>query len=169
MMREQEVYRLQKYEFFNRLESIIADAQTAVLATVDEEGRPKMRWMTPATLKGRPGYIYAVSAKEAEKVFELYHNPKVEWMIQSKVLDRIINIKGFVNILDNPSIRTEILQAIGKKLEIFWKINLQDTEFVVLETVLEEAIYFEPIKGKTEIIAFKGGEMNEPSSSSRKI
>ena len=147
---------MQKYEFFNRLESVIADTQTAVLATVDEDGGPKMRWMTLTTLKGRPGFIYAVAAKESKKVLELDKNTNVEWMIQSKSLDQIINIKGVVNILDNPSMRTEVLQTIGKRLEIFWKVNLRDTEFVVLETVLEEAIYFEPMKGKNEKISFEG-------------
>ena len=50
-------------------------------------------------------------------------------MIQSKALDRIINIKGFINIIDNPSMKTEILQTIGKRLNVvIWKVNLQDTE-----------------------------------------
>ena len=48
-------------------------------------------------------------------------NPKVEWMIQSKNLDCIINIKGTVNILDNPSIRTEILHAIRTAVGDIWK------------------------------------------------
>ncbi len=126
-----------KYEFFNCLDSLIADAQTAILATVDEDGRPKMRWMTPTTLKDRQGFIYCVTAKSSKKIDELNKNPRVEWMIQSRALDRIINIKGYVN-----------------RLNVFWKINFEDTEFVVLETVLEEAVYFEPMKGRTEKIYF---------------
>ena len=143
-----------KYEFFNYLDSLIADAQTGILATVDENGRPKMRWMTPTTLKDRQGFIYSVAAKSSKKIDELNKNPRVEWMIQSRALDRIINIKGYVNIIDNPSMRTEILDAIGRRLNVFWKINFEDTEFVVLETVLEEAVYFEPMKGRTEKIYF---------------
>jgi len=149
---------LYKYEFFNCLDSLIADAQTAILATVDENGRPKMRWMTPTTLKDRQGFIYSVAAKDSKKIGELNKNPKVEWMIQSKALDRIINIKGYINIIDNPSMKTEILQTIGRRLNVFWKINLQNTEFVVLETVLEEAVYFEPMKGRTERFCFGEGD-----------
>ncbi|MFY9177842.1 MAG: pyridoxamine 5'-phosphate oxidase family protein [Clostridiales bacterium] len=147
-----------KYEFFNCLDSLITEVQTAVLATVGKDGRPKMRWMTPATLKERQGFIYCVAAINSDKVADLNKNPKVEWMIQSKALDRIINIKGFINIIDNPSMKTEILQTIGKRLNVFWKVNLQDTEFVVLETVLEEAVYLEPMKGKMERICFREGD-----------
>ncbi|NLN41018.1 MAG: pyridoxamine 5'-phosphate oxidase family protein [Clostridiales bacterium] len=147
-----------KYEFFNCLDSLIADAKTAILATVDDDGRPKMRWMTPTTLKDRQGFIYSVAAKNSKKIDELSKNPKVEWMIQSRALDRIINIKGHINIIDNPSMKTEILQSIGKRLNVFWKINLENTEFVVLETVLEEAVYFEPMKGRTERIGFGEGD-----------
>ncbi|NLJ41717.1 MAG: pyridoxamine 5'-phosphate oxidase family protein [Clostridiales bacterium] len=149
---------MQSYEFFRRLESVISDAQTAVFATIDENGIPRMRWLTPTTLKGRPGYIYSVAEKGSRKTREVEKNPKVEWMIQSKSLDRIINVRGVVSILDNPSIKTEILQTIGKRLNIFWKVSTPDPEFVVMETVIEEAVCFEPLKGKSENISFKGGD-----------
>ncbi|HZJ82544.1 MAG TPA: pyridoxamine 5'-phosphate oxidase family protein [Clostridia bacterium] len=150
---------MEKHECLNKVEDIIEDAQTAILATVDEEGRPRMRWMTPTTLKGRQGCIYTVAAKGSNKLMDLQQNEKVQWMIQSKDLDRIINIKGFINVIDNPSMRTEIMEAIGKRLNVFWKVNLKDTEFVVLETILEEAVYSEPMKGKVETICFREGDL----------
>ena len=149
---------MQIYEFFNKLEAIIADFGTAILANIDEDGVPRMRWMTPATLKGRPGCIYCVGAKNSRKMMGLRLNPKVEWMIQSKNLDCIMNIKGTVNILDNPSIRTEILHAIGPQLEIFWKTNLEDTEFLVIETVMDEAILYEPMLCKSKKVSFREGD-----------
>ncbi|HZJ57684.1 MAG TPA: pyridoxamine 5'-phosphate oxidase family protein [Clostridia bacterium] len=155
---EREVSKLRRYEFFNRLEGIIAEIGTAILANIDEDGTPRMRWMTPATLKGRPGFIYCVGAGNSKKVKGLRINPKAEWMIQSKNLDCIINIKGTVNILDNPSIRTEILHTIGPRLGMFWKTNLEDTEFVVLETVMDEAIFFEPMLCKSKRVSFREGD-----------
>jgi general stress protein 26 len=148
---------LQRYEFFNRLEAIIAEVGTAILANIDEDAGPRMRWMTPATLKGRPGCIYCVGAKDSRKIMGLRLNPNVEWMIQSKNLDCIINIKGTVNILDNPSIRTEIIHAIGPKLGVFWKTNLEDTEFLVLETVMDEATLYEPMLCKSRKVSFREG------------
>jgi len=36
---------MDKRELMNRVEEILEDAKAGVLATVDEEGRPLLRWM----------------------------------------------------------------------------------------------------------------------------
>lgn len=133
---------------------IIGEAKTAVLATADENGQPFMRWMTPTLLKDRPGAIYAVTSPEFRKSTQLAANPKAQWMFQTKLLDRIATVTGLVNIVDNSAMKAEVLEGIGRKLNVFWKINTDPSKLVVLETVVERAEYFEPMKGVHESISF---------------
>lgn len=149
---------MEKHEFLNRLKDMIEEAGTGILATVDKGGKARMRWMTPTTIRGRRGCIYTVAAKGSKKLMDLDHNLDVEWMIQSKSLDQIMNVKGCINVIDTPSMRTEILEAIGNKLNVFWEVNIKDTEFVVLETIIEEAVYFEPMKDKMKKVHFREGD-----------
>lgn len=151
---------MKEYEFFNSLDNIIDETKSGVLSTIGLDGGPKMRWLTPSTLKNRQGCIYTVAAKDSNKVEEILLDPKVEWMFQSRSLARIINIKGYINVLDNPSITNEIIETIGKRLSVFWKVNLDKTELVVLETVFKEATYFEPMKAKKHKFHFREENCN---------
>jgi hypothetical protein len=56
-----------------------------------------------------------------------------------------------VNVVDNPSLKSEVLESIGKRLEVFWRVN-RKTEFLVLETVITEATFFRPLERKKEIV-----------------
>ncbi|MCP4402905.1 MAG: pyridoxamine 5'-phosphate oxidase family protein, partial [bacterium] len=78
----------------------------------------------------------------------------VQWMIQTRALDRVINLKGKINVLENPSIRSEVMEHLGRQLTVFWRVNTEDTNFIVLETIIEEATYFRPMKGLKETITF---------------
>jgi len=145
--------------FLDRLARIIEESKVGILATTDGEGRPHMRWMTPWLLPGREGALFAVTSPHFAKVAELEIHPTVEWMIQTPSLDQVINIKGKVNILDNPSIKMEIMEGLGPRLFVFWKANSSFSDFIVLETIMEEAYYFLPMKGtKEKIILGNRGE-----------
>lgn len=139
-------------ELMEKVEQLLDDAKTGVLATVDEQGRPHVRWMTPRTLKGRNNSIYTVTPASSSKAFQLGNNAHAEWMIQSKSLTEIVNLKGKINIVENPSLKTEFLENLGNQLFVFWKVNADVDDFVVLETVLEEGAYYQPMKGKKETV-----------------
>ena len=136
------------------VERIIDEAKAALLATVDADGRPHVRWMTPAVLPGRPGAIYAVTSPEFRKSRHLAANPKAQWIFQTKLLDRIATVNGLVNVVDNSAMKAEVLEGIGRRLTVFWKVNTDPSKLVVLETVIESASYFEPMRGKRELIDF---------------
>ena len=144
-----------KHEIMTELEMIIEDATTGVLATVDEKGCPHMRWMTPTILKDRPNAVFAITSSGFAKAMQLKQNSHVQWMIQTKMLDKILNICGVVNILDNSSIRNEVLEFIGPRLTTFWKIKTnEEANLLVLETVVQEATLFIPMKGVKTTVKF---------------
>ena len=45
------------------------------------------------------------------------------------------------------------MEAVGKKLTAFWKVN-STMDFIILETVIEEATYLSPMKGIREVVHF---------------
>jgi general stress protein 26 len=145
---------MDKNEILGFLESLVDESQVAIMATVDPEGKPAMRWMTPAIIKGRPASVFAITSPNFRKVTHISKNPDVEWMIQTRDLNRVINIKGRVSVVDNPSLKSEVLESIGKRLEVFWRVN-RKTDFLVLETVITEATFFKPLERRKETVSIR--------------
>ena len=144
-----------KSAFMQELEELLEEAKTAILATVDKESRPSMRWMTPTVIRGRSGAIYAVTSKTFAKSEHLASNPRVQWMAQSRVLDKVINLEGKVNIIEISAMKAEVLEAIGPRLPVFWRVNPDPENLVVLETIISQGKLFLPMKGKGETVSFE--------------
>ncbi|WP_020611468.1 pyridoxamine 5'-phosphate oxidase family protein [Sediminispirochaeta bajacaliforniensis] len=143
-----------KSQFLIEIESLLENAKTAILATVDRDGSPRMRWMTPAILKDRAGAIYAVTSLDFDKRRQLEANASVQWMFQNKGLDRIAYADGKANLIENASMRAEVLEEIGSKLGVFWKLNSDAGSLVVVETIIERGRSFLPMTGESRIVDF---------------
>jgi general stress protein 26 len=114
--------------------------------------------MTPALLKGRKGAVYSVTSPRFAKAREAEENEKVQWMFQTKTLDEIMNLEGMIRVLDNPSIKSEVLETIGGNLRVFWKINEAESDLVVLETVIHAMTYFKPMTGERSRVVLDAGK-----------
>jgi pyridoxamine 5'-phosphate oxidase len=133
-------------QLMNELQQILEDVRTGIMSTVDDRGHPHSRWLTPVVLRDRPGVIYAVSVPDSEKIVHIRKNPNVAWLIQEKTLNTVIHVQGRVNVVDNPSLKVEILEALGPKLFMFWSTRADAGEFLVLETIIENAYVYYPMK-----------------------
>jgi pyridoxamine 5'-phosphate oxidase len=142
------------HDMLATIEDVIAKAKTGILATVDNTKRPHLRWMTPAVLQGRPGFIYAVTAPFFAKLTQISANTYVEWLIQTPSLKEILSIAGTITVIDNPALKNEIISAIGKHLFVFWKTNPKG-DFLALETRIESATFFRPMQGTSETVTFR--------------
>lgn len=149
---------MNQHQFLTEVQKILDDSRIAVLATIEPDGYPHMRWMVPAFVKERESAIYAITSKNLPKKMDLENNPKVEWMFQTKNMDRIVNIQGKINIVENPSLESEVMEALEKDLRTFWKLEISPHDMVVLETVMEKAIIYYPIKGEKLQIVLKKEE-----------
>ncbi|NLF40530.1 pyridoxamine 5'-phosphate oxidase family protein [bacterium] len=147
------VKRCSQHDMMNKIEELIEVSRSGVLATADKSGRPHVRWMTPVTLKGRAGVLFAVTSPQFAKVMELKAQPRVQWMIQHPSLNEVVTISGRVNVIDNPALKTEVMDALGARLLVFWKLNRR-SQWVVLETVIEEATLFMTMKGEKKTVTF---------------
>jgi general stress protein 26 len=141
-------------EVMNRVGAIIEAHGTGLLATVDPEGNPHLRWLTPAMLRERPGAIYAITAPSFAKVVQVRSHPRVEWMFQTPTLDEVVSIRGAINVVENPSLRAEVLEVLGPRLRTFWKLAHDARDLVILETVVEEATRFLPMEGRKDFVKF---------------
>lgn len=141
-----------KREILATLEMILNEAHAAVLSTTDREGRPHLRWMTPALINGRMGAIFAVTSPGFRKVSHLKAHAEVEWLFQTPLLDTVVSVRGRMNILDNPSILAEVLEALGPYMHSFWRLKGNERDLVVLETIIEEAVCYWPLKGQKEAV-----------------
>lgn len=145
---------MNQQKLMSKLAELIDDSNAGVLSTLDQNGVAHMRWMTPILIRGRKGVIYAVTSHSSNKVKQILQYPNVTWMIQTRSLDQVITIYGKTNVLENPSIKSELLETVGDRLTMFWNINEDLKEFVVLETEIEKAVYYKPMKGLLNTVDF---------------
>src|SRR5690554_2119325 len=110
-------------ELMGKLAEALDDANAGILSTLDENGIAHLRWLTPALMRGRKGLVYSLTSLDSKKIEHIRSNPNVTWIIQTRAVDQVITLYGKVNILENPSIKTEVLETVGNKLTMFWKIN----------------------------------------------
>ncbi len=143
-------------ELMDRVGAILEEHGTGLLATTDAEGAPHVRWLTPAVLRDRPGTIYALTAPRFAKVAQVRAHPRVEWMFQVPSLAEIVTVRGRVSVVDNPSLRAEVLEAVGPRLRAFFQLAKDGGDLVVLETAIEEATHYQPIEGRKSVVRFPG-------------
>lgn len=141
-------------DMMRKIDKILETSGIGILATVGKDLKPHMRWMNLAILTGRPGALYAVTSPHFSKINDIKEHPDIEWLIQTCALDEVVKIQGKINILNNPSIRAEVLESIGSKLRMFSKINENPSECVILETIIENATYFHTMKLVREAVSF---------------
>jgi general stress protein 26 len=141
-------------EIMDRVRAILDAHGVGILATVGADGKPHIRWLTPVVFSGRRGVIYALTIPGFPKVAQLKVNPCAEWMFQSPTLDEVVTARGKINLVDNPSLRSETLEAIGPRLRSLWRLSRDAKDFIVLETVLEEATHYLPMQGVKRVVSF---------------
>lgn len=149
---------MRKQELMGHVDRIIEMAKTAMLVGIDAQGHPFGRWMTPTLIKDRPFSLFSVSAADSAKVKHLETHPHVEWVLQSPCLREVIHLRGRLNIVDHASLCSEVMECISPRLTVFWKVNVETTRFVVLETVLDEGVYYLPMKDTRQAVSFQKGE-----------
>ena len=144
-------------EMMTKIRQLLEDSKAGVLATVAEDGYPHMRWMTPVVLDEWPDALFAVTSPSSVKAAQLDKDTKVEWLLQGRTLQEVVTVKGRVNLIDNPSVKATLMEKVGQRLAVFWKIN-PNTDSVVLETVIEEASLFIPMRNERHTVRFAMGE-----------
>lgn len=142
-------------QLLNELDQLLESVGTAILATVDADGGPRMRWMTPTMLRDRPGSLFALTRPDSAKALQVVVQPEAEWMVQDRALRTVMNVQGVLHVVDNPALKAEVVEALGSRLRTFWRVNPEETKTVVLETQITDLQLFRTMQGVREVLTLR--------------
>ncbi|OHB57609.1 MAG: hypothetical protein A2Y07_07065 [Planctomycetes bacterium GWF2_50_10] len=148
---------MNQQELLTELGKIIDEAKTAVLITCSENCFPRGRWMTPAMLSEYPDRIFCFSMHGNTELAHIANNANVSWLFQNRSLKKVITVTGLARVIDNPALKTELMETLAEHLAIFWKANIEQMSFVVIETMITNAEYFLPDSGHRTTVEFTKG------------
>ena len=128
------------------LRALLDSVRVGVMCTIGENGDPRCRWMTAATLPRVQDCFYCVTGTGSGKVKEIQKTGRVHWTFQTPALDEIISVCGRAEVLEHPAMKAEVLEALGPNLMTFWRVNPDPAKLVVIETTVEKAQLFRPME-----------------------
>ena len=143
-------------QLITELSTIIDEVKTAVLITTGQNNCPRGRWVTPAILTEHPDRIYCFSHPASIKVAHINTHGSVAWLFQTPSLAKVISVAGIARVIDNPALKAELIDLLAQRLITFWKVNIRDSDFVVIETCIQKAEYFSTDQGTTATVDFEG-------------
>lgn len=84
-----------------------------VLATVDEGGRPRMRWMGAWASDPEQAWVfYMLCGARSRKMTELAGNPAVQLMFTSEDYTCIVTLEGAAGSVDDLAVKRMVYEAI---------------------------------------------------------
>lgn len=135
-------------DIIQSLERLISGSKVGLLTTVDQKGFPQTRWMTPALLQNRSGYIYAVTDPDSLKTAHIKEHPQVEWTFQSTVLNEVVSVTGRASLITDSELLENIMNEIGLNLQIFWQLSKDTKNIVIIETEIIGLSCFYPLRNE---------------------
>jgi len=109
-----------------------------VLATVDEEGRPHLRWMATLSLYDFPR-LYTITSPTSRKIAHIQKNPHVSWMFSNEETTVVVNIEGRARIETDPAEMNRVWRMLEDKSKAFFLSIANDGPgFAVIETEIED-------------------------------
>ena len=109
-----------------------------VLATVDEQGMPHMRWMATLSLRDLP-LLYTITSPASRKVQHIKRHPGVSWMFSNVEMSIIINLRGKARISSDVGKMQRVWELLEDKSKAYFlSIAADRPGFVVIETKIED-------------------------------
>lgn len=108
-----------------------------VLSTVNESGKPEVRWMSTLSFDDFPRF-YTLTHPHSRKVEQIQRHPAVNWMFSNDDLSLILNLIGKARVLtDTPTLKRVWQKIEDKSQAYFLKEYAKGPGFVVIETTVE--------------------------------
>ncbi|HEY5895599.1 MAG TPA: pyridoxamine 5'-phosphate oxidase family protein [Chthoniobacterales bacterium] len=114
--------------------SLVNGRHPGILCTVDQEGKPAVRWMSTLSFDEFP-IFHTLTSPNSRKVGQIQQHPDVNWMFSNSDKSLILNLIGKAKVLTE----TRTLKRIWKKVEdkshaYFLQEYAKAPGFVVIET-----------------------------------
>jgi general stress protein 26 len=125
-----------KEQFVKLAREVIGESQIGILTTVDDHGRPAVRWMSTLSFDEFPTF-YALTGPESRKILQIERHADVNWMFFKENLSFVLNLVGKARILtDTPTLKRVWKQVEDKSHAYFLKHYAKGPGFVVIETTV---------------------------------
>jgi general stress protein 26 len=126
-------------EYVIDLAKKLADGKRpGVLATVDENGMPQLRWMATLSLQDWP-LLYTITSPDSRKLQHINHNPSVSWMFSNEEMTVIVNIRGKARIVSDFGKMQHVWKLLEDKSKAYFlSIASDGPGFAVIETEIED-------------------------------
>lgn len=126
-------------EYVVDLAKKLADGKRpGILATVDEQGMPHMRWMATLSLHDWP-LLYTITSPASRKIRHIVKNPQVSWMFSNEEMNVIVNIRGKAQMTNDSSKMQRIWKLLEDKSKAYFlSIASDGPGFAVIETEIQD-------------------------------
>lgn len=126
-------------EYVIDLAKRLADGKRpGVLATVDEQGMPHLRWMATLSLHDWP-VLYTITSPESRKIQHINANPNVSWMFSNEETNIVVNIRGKARVADDFGKMQRVWKLLEDKSKAYFLSIANDGPgFAVIETEIED-------------------------------
>jgi general stress protein 26 len=117
--------------------SIVNGHHPGILATVDGDGRPAIRWMATLSFDEFPVF-HTLTRPDSRKVAQITKHPDVNWMFFNHNRSLILNLVGTARVLSDVATLKRIWEKIvDKSLPYFLDQYAKGPGFVVLESTIK--------------------------------
>ncbi len=117
--------------------SLVNGQHPGILATIDGNGSPRMRWMSTLSFDEFPVF-HSLTAPGSRKVCDIQAHPEVSWMFFNADRSLILNLRGRATIISDTARLKRIWRRIVDTSHAYF-LNQYSKKpgFVVIETRVE--------------------------------
>jgi general stress protein 26 len=118
--------------------TLVNGRHPGILGTVDEHGKPALRWMSTFSFDEFPVF-HTLTAPGSRKVEQIQQHPDVNWMFFNQDMSLILNLVGKARVLtDTRTLKRVWRQVEDKSHPYFLDRYAKGPGFVVIETTVEK-------------------------------
>lgn len=109
---------MDKKEIVSAALDLVRAGRSFVLATVDGEGIPQVRWMGGAYVE-EPFTIYMACSAESRKMAEIASHASSQLMFQSEDRSRVATLTGRSEVVTEPEAKRRVFEGIAGASQYF--------------------------------------------------
>jgi general stress protein 26 len=109
---------MDKHEVIGAAQELIRAGGSLVLATVDQDGVPQVRWMGAALLE-EPLTVYLVAGAQSRKMGQIKAHPKSQLMFQSADYARVATLSGTCEVVGDRKTKQRVWEGIPGAANFF--------------------------------------------------
>jgi len=121
-------------DVMNLARQLINGEHPGILCTIDDEGFPRMRWMSTLSFDDLPVF-YTLTSPKSRKVKEINRYHGVSWMFFNQDMSLVLNITGTAKVRSDAGILRRVWKQIRDFSHAYFLKNCDEGEgYVVIET-----------------------------------